>query len=99
MSVAMTKADGVTVLTLNYDPKSVCPPLCQMLTGLCYSPVCCSVSQHLRRVQRTSQSALGVSYNLLCVSVNFNFKANILYVRLIVLVSFLSPLNSDFIFE
>ncbi|XP_051262243.1 membrane-spanning 4-domains subfamily A member 8-like isoform X2 [Dicentrarchus labrax] len=59
MSMTMTKADGVTVFTLTSDPQSTCPPLCQILKGLCYSPVCCSVSQHLRRIQRTSQSVLG----------------------------------------
>uniref|UniRef100_A0A671W8P7 Transmembrane protein 176l.4 n=1 Tax=Sparus aurata TaxID=8175 RepID=A0A671W8P7_SPAAU len=59
MSLTMTKADGVTVLTLTSDPKSSCPPLCQILKGLCYSPACCSLSQRLRRVQRSSQSVLG----------------------------------------
>ncbi|KAM6994699.1 uncharacterized protein LKV04_007043 [Tautogolabrus adspersus] len=59
MSVTMTKADGVTVLTLTSDTQSVLPPICQILKGLCYSPVCCSVSQLLKRVQGTSQSVLG----------------------------------------
>nr|XP_061789085.1 membrane-spanning 4-domains subfamily A member 10-like [Nerophis lumbriciformis] len=59
MSVAMTKADGVTMLTLTTDPKSSWPPLCQILGGLCYTPVCCSVSRHLRGVMGTSQSVLG----------------------------------------
>ncbi|XP_057691301.1 uncharacterized protein LOC130915360 [Corythoichthys intestinalis] len=59
MSVAMTKADGVTMLTLTTDPKSNWPPLCQILGGLCYTPACCSVSRHLRGVMGTSQSALG----------------------------------------
>ncbi|XP_059194889.1 membrane-spanning 4-domains subfamily A member 15-like [Centropristis striata] len=59
MSVSMTRADGVTVLTLSSDPQSVCPPLCQILKGLCYSPTCCSVSQHLRSFQGSSQSVLG----------------------------------------
>ncbi|XP_076594230.1 uncharacterized protein LOC143325184 [Chaetodon auriga] len=59
MSVTMARTGGVTVLTLNTDPQSACPPLCQILTGLCYSPVCCSVSQHLRSVQKSSQSVLG----------------------------------------
>ncbi|XP_023140388.2 transmembrane protein 176B isoform X2 [Amphiprion ocellaris] len=59
MSVTMTKAEGVTVFTLTSDPQSAWPPLCQIFKGLCYSPVCCSVSQQLRRIQRTSQSVLG----------------------------------------
>ncbi|XP_034729379.1 transmembrane protein 176B-like isoform X2 [Etheostoma cragini] len=59
MSVSMTKGDGITVFTVTSDPESVYPPLCQILKNLCYSPVCCSVSQHLRRVQRSSQSVLG----------------------------------------
>lgn len=62
MSVSITRSDGVTVLTMTSDPKSRWPPLCQIFKGLCYSPVCCSVSQHLRIVQRTTQSLLGVSY-------------------------------------
>ncbi|XP_032366070.1 uncharacterized protein LOC116684739 isoform X2 [Etheostoma spectabile] len=59
MSVTMTKGDGITVFTVTSDPESVYPPLCQILKNLCYSPVCCSVSEHLRRVQRSSQSVLG----------------------------------------
>ncbi|XP_070822950.1 transmembrane protein 176l.4 [Chaetodon trifascialis] len=59
MSVAMSKADGVTVLSMTSDPQSACPPFCQILKGLCYSPVCCSVSQHLGSVQKTSQSDFG----------------------------------------
>ncbi|XP_034553451.1 uncharacterized protein LOC117822697 [Notolabrus celidotus] len=59
MSVTMTKADGVTVLTLTSDPQSAVPPICQILKSLCYSPVCCSVSQHLKKIQGSSQSALG----------------------------------------
>ncbi|XP_059195917.1 transmembrane protein 176B-like [Centropristis striata] len=62
MSVTMTRAEGVTVFTLSSDPQSVCPPLCQILKGLCYSPTCCSVSQHLRRVQGSSQSVLGAMH-------------------------------------
>ncbi|KAM6995273.1 uncharacterized protein LKV04_007497 [Tautogolabrus adspersus] len=59
MSVTMTKADGVTMLTLTVDPQSSCPPICQILKGLCYSPVCCTVSQHLKRIQGATQSMLG----------------------------------------
>lgn len=60
MSVTVSKAEGVTVFTLTSDPDSICPPLCQIFKGLCYSPTCCSVSQHLKKVQSTSQSILGV---------------------------------------
>uniref|UniRef100_I3J1W8 Transmembrane protein 176l.4 n=1 Tax=Oreochromis niloticus TaxID=8128 RepID=I3J1W8_ORENI len=59
MSVTMSKADGVTVLTLTSDPQSPWPPLCQIFKNLCYSPVCCSVSQHLRSLNRASQTVLG----------------------------------------
>ncbi|XP_061531839.1 uncharacterized protein LOC133402216 [Phycodurus eques] len=59
MSVTMTKADGVMMLTLTSNPKSRFPPLCQIFGGLCYSPACCSVSRHLRGVTGTSQSVLG----------------------------------------
>ncbi|XP_003451268.2 high affinity immunoglobulin epsilon receptor subunit beta [Oreochromis niloticus] len=59
MSVTVSKADGVTVLTLTSDPQSPWPPLCQIFKNLCYSPVCCSVSQHLRSLNRASQTVLG----------------------------------------
>ncbi|XP_059922093.1 uncharacterized protein LOC132468374 [Gadus macrocephalus] len=59
MSVSMTKSEGVTVMTMASDPGSACPPLCQILKALCYSPVCCNVSQKLRSVLGTSHSALG----------------------------------------
>ncbi|XP_076006678.1 membrane-spanning 4-domains subfamily A member 15-like [Genypterus blacodes] len=59
MSVAMTKSEGVTVFTVTSDPNSSCPPICQILKSLCYSPVCCSVSQRLRMFHTGSQSALG----------------------------------------
>ncbi|XP_034030120.1 uncharacterized protein LOC117513966 [Thalassophryne amazonica] len=59
MSVTVARTDGVTVFTLTSDPKSACPPMCQILKGLCYSPVCYSVSQHLRKAQRSAQSLLG----------------------------------------
>ncbi|XP_072249651.1 membrane-spanning 4-domains subfamily A member 6C-like [Leuresthes tenuis] len=60
MSLTMSKSDGVTVFTLTSDPQSHWPPLCQIIRSLCYSPLCCSVSQQLRRVLRTSLSVLGV---------------------------------------
>lgn len=83
MSLTMGKADGVTVITLTSDSESSCPPLCQILMRLCYSPVLCSVSQHLRRVQRFSLSVLGVSYNLICFRCLYelNFKALYLFMR------------------
>ncbi|CAN9514178.1 unnamed protein product [Ophioblennius macclurei] len=59
MSVRMSRADGVTMLTMTSDPDSVCPPLCQILKGLCCSPLCCTVSRHMRRIQTGSQSVLG----------------------------------------
>ena len=68
MSVSMTKSEGVTVMTMNSDPGSAWPPLCQILKALCYSPVCCNVSQKLRSVLGTSHSALGVSLHLVYTS-------------------------------
>ncbi|XP_049587746.1 membrane-spanning 4-domains subfamily A member 6C [Syngnathus scovelli] len=59
MAISMSKADGVTILTLATDPTSSCPPLCQILGGLCYSPTCCSVSRRLGRFMGTSQTVLG----------------------------------------
>ncbi|KAK0155554.1 1-phosphatidylinositol phosphodiesterase [Merluccius polli] len=60
MSVTMTRSDGVAILTMKSDAGSACPPLCQILKALCYSPVCCSVSQKLRSLLGTSHSALGM---------------------------------------
>ncbi|CAJ1062873.1 transmembrane protein 176B-like [Xyrichtys novacula] len=59
MSLTKTQVNGVTVVTLTSDPNSSCPPLCQILKTICYSPSCCSLSQQLRRVQGSSQSLLG----------------------------------------
>ncbi|XP_034067172.1 transmembrane protein 176B-like [Gymnodraco acuticeps] len=59
MSLSISKTEGSTVITLTSDPQSVCPPLYQILKNLCCSPICCSVSQHLRRLQNTSQTVLG----------------------------------------
>ncbi|MEQ2304193.1 hypothetical protein AMECASPLE_024449 [Ameca splendens] len=59
MSVTMSRTDGVTMFTVTSDPDSRWPLLCQILKSLCYSPVCCSVSQQLRTIQRTSLSVLG----------------------------------------
>ncbi|XP_028986085.1 membrane-spanning 4-domains subfamily A member 8-like [Betta splendens] len=60
MSISMSKADGVAVFTVTSDTKSSWPPLCQILKALCYSPVCCSVSERLRRIQGSSQTSLGI---------------------------------------
>ncbi|XP_058504358.1 uncharacterized protein LOC131471690 [Solea solea] len=59
MSVSITKAEGVSVFTLTFDPKSALPPLCQIFQALCCSPVWCSVSKHLRGVQGKAHSVLG----------------------------------------
>ncbi|XP_059195872.1 transmembrane protein 176B-like [Centropristis striata] len=62
MSVATNKKDGSTVITLTSDPVCVWRLLFGHLKALCCcSPVCCSVSEHLRRVQGGSQSALGAT--------------------------------------
>uniref|UniRef100_A0A3B4GLW6 Uncharacterized protein n=1 Tax=Pundamilia nyererei TaxID=303518 RepID=A0A3B4GLW6_9CICH len=70
MSVTVSKTDGVTVFTLTSDPDSSWPPLCQILKNLCYSPVCCTVSQRLRSLNRTSQTVLGIFFRTL----NLNFE-------------------------
>ncbi|XP_056142251.1 uncharacterized protein LOC130117986 isoform X2 [Lampris incognitus] len=59
MSITLTKTGGVSVLTMTSDPTSFCPPLCQIFKVLCYSPACCSVSEKLKTVGGSSQSALG----------------------------------------
>ncbi|XP_068426153.1 membrane-spanning 4-domains subfamily A member 6C-like [Clinocottus analis] len=78
MSLTMTKAEGVTVFTMTSDPQSALPPLCQILKGLCYSPVCCSVSQHLRKVQRYSQSVLG-ALHIMVGLLNIGFGLILIY--------------------
>ncbi|CAF90099.1 unnamed protein product [Tetraodon nigroviridis] len=64
MSVTVANSEGVTVLTLTADPNSACPPLCQILNGLCCSPRCCTASQQLKENQGTSQSLLGTLHIL-----------------------------------
>uniref|UniRef100_M4AG61 Transmembrane protein 176l.4 n=1 Tax=Xiphophorus maculatus TaxID=8083 RepID=M4AG61_XIPMA len=59
MSVTMTRNDGVTVFTVQSDPQSHWPPVCQILKSLCYSPLCCSLSPHVRKSQGMSFSVLG----------------------------------------
>ncbi|MED6278641.1 hypothetical protein CHARACLAT_026018 [Characodon lateralis] len=58
MSVTMAKSDAITVFTIQSDPQSRWPPVCQILKNLCYNPMCCSVSQDLRKIQRKSHSVL-----------------------------------------
>ncbi|XP_008428942.1 transmembrane protein 176B-like [Poecilia reticulata] len=65
MSVTMSRTDGVTVFTVTSDPDSRWPPLCQILKSLCYSPVCCSASQQLRTVLKTSLSVLGAVHMMI----------------------------------
>lgn len=58
MPVAVAEDKGVTVVTIASDLYSVLPTLCQILRGLCYSPVCCSAQEGL--MQPTAILALGV---------------------------------------
>uniref|UniRef100_A0A3B5QCA0 Uncharacterized protein n=1 Tax=Xiphophorus maculatus TaxID=8083 RepID=A0A3B5QCA0_XIPMA len=68
MSVTMTRNDGVTVFTVQSDPQSHWPPVCQILKSLCYSPLCCSLSPHVRKSQGMSFSVLGfITFGLMCV--------------------------------
>ncbi|XP_063055411.1 uncharacterized protein LOC134449420 [Engraulis encrasicolus] len=60
MSVTVTKAEGVTVLTLTSNEGSNCPLLCQILGNLCYSPVC-TVSQKLKMNLGGTLTALGAA--------------------------------------
>ncbi|XP_041650129.1 uncharacterized protein LOC121514103 [Cheilinus undulatus] len=78
MSVTMTRSDGVTVFTLTSDPQSSLPPICQILKGLCYSPVCCSVSQRLKKFQGASQSVLG-ALHIMVGLLNISLGAILLY--------------------
>ncbi|KAM4600899.1 membrane-spanning 4-domains subfamily A member 4A-like [Polymixia lowei] len=61
MAVDVTRNQETIVCTLSltYDNKATCPAFCQILGSLCYSPVCCSVPQGLKRLQANTQSALG----------------------------------------
>ncbi|KAF5899083.1 transmembrane protein, partial [Clarias magur] len=48
MSLTISRAEGVTVYTVNSNTKSKWPLICQILGTLCYSPVC-SVSLSLKQ--------------------------------------------------
>ncbi|XP_053743261.1 uncharacterized protein LOC128771686 isoform X2 [Synchiropus splendidus] len=68
MSITMSKAEGVTVVTVAANPNSSLPPICQILKNLCYSPVCCSVSESMRRLQGGCQYALGfILFGVVCI--------------------------------
>lgn len=58
MPVTVVEGKGVTVVMIASGLYSVLPPLRQILRGLCYSPVCCSVQERL--MQPTAILALGV---------------------------------------
>lgn len=47
--------------TMASGPRSPYLPICQILSDLCCNPLCCSVSEVLRKVQGGSQYLLGVS--------------------------------------
>ncbi|KAM9309768.1 membrane-spanning 4-domains subfamily A member 15-like isoform 2-T2 [Pholidichthys leucotaenia] len=81
MSVTVSKADEVTVLTLTSDPQSLCPPLCQIIKNLCYSPVCCSVSENLRKVLKSSLTVLG-TLQIMVGLLNFGFGSILLSSRI-----------------
>lgn len=65
MSVTVSKADGVTVLTMVSDPNGRLPPLCQVLKALSHSLGGCSEPPHMKRLQRASLLVLGVSKKLM----------------------------------
>uniref|UniRef100_A0A8C6UGR8 Uncharacterized protein n=1 Tax=Neogobius melanostomus TaxID=47308 RepID=A0A8C6UGR8_9GOBI len=67
MSVSMSRSDGVTVLSLTSDPSSPCPPLCQLLGALCYSPGLCSVSRRLPSQRGGPQAVLGALWILTAI--------------------------------
>lgn len=58
MPVTVAGDKGATVVVIASGLYSVLPPLCQTLSGLCYSPLCCSVQERL--MQPTAILALGV---------------------------------------
>lgn len=58
MPVAVAEDKGVAVVMIASGLYSLLPPLCQILRGLSYSPVCCSVQERL--MQPTAILALGV---------------------------------------
>uniref|UniRef100_A0A3P9PV37 Transmembrane protein 176B n=1 Tax=Poecilia reticulata TaxID=8081 RepID=A0A3P9PV37_POERE len=79
MSVTMARNDGVTVFTVQSDPQSRWPPVCQILKSLCYSPLCCSVSPYVRKTQGKSYSVLGamqIMIGLLNLGLGGTLRAN-----------------------
>lgn len=59
----ISRAEGVTVYTVQSNPKSKWPLLCQILGTMCYSPVC-SVSLRLKQQIGCALTALAVCYAL-----------------------------------
>lgn len=54
MAVTVVRDNGVTVITVTADKKSMSTPLCQILKTLCYSPICCSVHKGLMQTSVTA---------------------------------------------
>ncbi|KAL0171351.1 hypothetical protein M9458_031662, partial [Cirrhinus mrigala] len=48
MTLTVSHDEGLTVITVNSNPKSKWPLLCQILGFLCYNPMC-SVSQDVKK--------------------------------------------------
>nr|XP_055067257.1 uncharacterized protein LOC129448707 [Misgurnus anguillicaudatus] len=59
MSLTMSQGDVVTVITLNTNPQTKWPILCQILGTLCYSPVC-SVAHDTKGKLTKTLIALGI---------------------------------------
>ncbi|KAJ0069085.1 hypothetical protein NL108_017647 [Boleophthalmus pectinirostris] len=59
MAMSLKRTEGVTVITLTSDPSSTCPPVCQLLGSLCYTPALCSRSRRVAIPGRGSLAVLG----------------------------------------
>ncbi|XP_020788711.2 uncharacterized protein LOC110167687 [Boleophthalmus pectinirostris] len=57
MAMSLKRTEGVTVITLTSDTSSTCPPVCQLLGSLCYTPALCS--RHMAIPRRGSLTVLG----------------------------------------
>ncbi|XP_056121713.1 uncharacterized protein tmem176l.3b isoform X2 [Rhinichthys klamathensis goyatoka] len=77
MSLTMSQGEGVTVITINSNPNSKWPILCQILGTLCYSPVC-SVSQYAKSKMIGIYMALGIVQIIVGI---LNIVTGILFLR------------------
>ncbi len=65
MTLTVSQGEGMMVITITSNPKSKWPALCQILSSLCYGPVCfASEESDMKEKLTDTQRVIGVSESL-----------------------------------